>query len=45
MHDITATRYDHIVAHLREAGLGALGDLGFVGINNDDEGEHVIVHG
>jgi hypothetical protein len=25
-HDITAARHDHVVAHLREAGLGALAD-------------------
>ncbi|MFD7020602.1 transposase family protein [Streptomyces sp. NPDC059928] len=28
-HDNTAARHDHILAHLRAAGLGALADLGF----------------
>ncbi|WP_234441178.1 transposase family protein [Streptomyces scabiei] len=34
-HDITAARHDHILAHLRAAGLGALADLGFRGLDND----------
>ncbi|MFF0131281.1 transposase family protein [Streptomyces mirabilis] len=33
--DITAARHDHILAHLRAAGLGALADLGFRGLDND----------
>ncbi|MFF4427445.1 transposase family protein [Streptomyces sp. NPDC001549] len=34
-HDITAACHDHVVAHLRAAGLGALADLGFRGLDND----------
>ncbi|MFE2057993.1 transposase family protein [Streptomyces sp. NPDC059446] len=34
-HEVTAARHDHIVAHLRAAGLGALADHGFRGLNND----------
>ncbi|MFF2519792.1 transposase family protein [Streptomyces sp. NPDC058086] len=34
-HDITAVRHDHILAHLHAAGLGALADLGFRGLDND----------
>ncbi|WP_381560671.1 transposase family protein [Streptomyces eurythermus] len=32
---ISAARHDHILAHLRAAGLGALADLGFRGLGND----------
>ncbi|MFE9859036.1 transposase family protein [Streptomyces sp. NPDC005780] len=34
-HDNTAARHDYILAHLRAAGLGALADLGFRGLDND----------
>ncbi|MFE9171104.1 transposase family protein [Streptomyces kebangsaanensis] len=34
--EITACRYDRLTAHLRAAGLGAIADLGFVGL--DDSG-------
>ncbi|MBB4899233.1 hypothetical protein FHS37_003293 [Streptomyces griseostramineus] len=34
-HDNTAARHDYILAHLRTAGLGALADLGFRGLDND----------
>ncbi|MFG2416932.1 transposase family protein [Streptomyces goshikiensis] len=34
-HDNTAARHDHILARLRDAGLGALADLGFRGLDND----------
>lgn len=34
-HDNTAARHDHVLAHLRAAGLGALADLGFRGLDND----------
>jgi hypothetical protein len=40
-HDITAARHDHVLAHLREAGLGVLADLGFLGL--DDEPENPVV--
>ncbi|MER7775800.1 transposase family protein [Streptomyces sp. NPDC096191] len=42
--DITAARYDHILAHLRAAGLGALADLGFCGLD-DDVRDPVVVTG
>ncbi|MDU8990927.1 MULTISPECIES: transposase family protein [Streptomyces] len=35
--EITACRHDKLTAHLREAGLGAIADLGFVGL--DDTGD------
>jgi hypothetical protein len=34
--EITAARHNKITRHLREAGLGALADLGFVSIDNDE---------
>ncbi|MGY3676885.1 transposase family protein [Streptomyces sp. TE33382] len=34
-HDNTAARRDHVLAHLRVAGLGAPADLGFRGLDND----------
>ncbi|NUK85929.1 transposase family protein [Streptomyces lunaelactis] len=40
-HDITAARRDRILAHLRAAGLGALADLGFLGL--DDDGDDPVV--
>lgn len=43
-HDITAARCDQILAHLRAAGLGALADLGFVGLD-DDPDDPVLVTG
>ncbi|MDX2758464.1 transposase family protein [Streptomyces europaeiscabiei] len=43
-HDITAARHDHILAHLRAAGLGALADLGFRGLDNDAR-DPVIITG
>nr|WP_236653721.1 transposase family protein [Streptacidiphilus melanogenes] len=40
-HDATAARRDKIVEHLKAAGLGALADLGFLGVdkpkNPDDQ--------
>jgi hypothetical protein len=45
-HDITAARHDHIVEHLKAAGLGALADLGFLGLDpNTDNDDPVIVTG
>lgn len=43
-HDITAARQDHLTAHLREAGLAAFGDLGFLGLDDDSE-DPVIITG
>lgn len=42
--DITAARHNHITAKLRDAGLGAIGDLGFVGLD-DDPDDPVIITG
>ncbi|MBS2531666.1 hypothetical protein KGQ20_02655 [Catenulispora sp. NF23] len=42
----TAARHDHIVAHLQAAGLGALADLGFLGVDKPaDPDDQVIVTG
>ncbi|MFE1408933.1 transposase family protein [Streptomyces sp. NPDC058770] len=43
-HDNTAARHDHILNHLLAAGLGALADLGFRGLDNDIR-DPVIVTG
>jgi hypothetical protein len=44
-HDqITTARHDHIAAPLRTAGLGALADLGFTGLD-PDPGDPVIITG
>jgi hypothetical protein len=42
--EITAARHNKITRHLREAGLGALADLGFVGLD-DDLDDPVIITG
>jgi hypothetical protein len=42
--EITAARHDHLAAHLRTAGLGALADLGFTGLDPDPE-DPVIITG
>ncbi|MDN3258782.1 transposase family protein [Streptomyces sp. CSDS2] len=34
-HDNTAARQEHVLAHLRAAGLGTPADLGFRGLDND----------
>ncbi|RLV70150.1 hypothetical protein STAN_5678 [Streptomyces sp. CBMAI 2042] len=36
--EITACRHDRLTAHLRAAGLGAIADLGFVGLDDSPEG-------
>lgn len=41
-HDITAARRDHLLAHLRAAGLGALADLGFLGLDEQPRSRHRI---
>ncbi|MFF6814955.1 hypothetical protein ACFZAG_34430 [Streptomyces sp. NPDC012403] len=43
--EITAARHDKITAHLREAGLGALADLGFVGLDDQPDDDPVIITG
>ena len=42
--EITTARHNNLCARLRQAGLGALADLGFVGLDNDPQ-DPVIVTG
>ena len=42
--EITAARHDHLAERLRTAGLGALADLGFTGLD-PDPGDPVIITG
>jgi DDE superfamily endonuclease len=42
--EITAARHDHLASRLRAAGLGALADLGFTGLDPDPE-DPVIITG
>jgi hypothetical protein len=42
--EITAARHDHLAGHPRTAGLGALADLGFTGLDPDPE-DPVIITG
>ncbi|WP_326656672.1 MULTISPECIES: transposase family protein [unclassified Streptomyces] len=42
-HDVTAARRDNVVRHLREAGLGALADLGFVGLDTTPDSDDPVV--
>jgi hypothetical protein len=42
--EVTAARHDHITARLRAAGLGALADLGFNGLDPDPD-DPVIITG
>lgn len=43
--EITTARHNKITGHLREAGLGALTDLGFVGLDDKPEDDPVIITG
>lgn len=43
--EITTARHDRLTEHLREAGLGALADLGFVGLDDDPDDNPVIITG
>ncbi|MEU9184538.1 transposase family protein [Streptomyces sp. NPDC048484] len=43
--EIVAARHNKITAHLREAKLGALADLGFVGLDDDPDDNPVIITG
>jgi hypothetical protein len=40
--EITTARHDKITARLREAGLGAIGDLGFTGLDDDPDNPVII---
>ncbi|MCX4564424.1 hypothetical protein OHA02_50680 [Streptomyces phaeochromogenes] len=42
---MTASRHNKITRHLREAGLGALADLGFVGLDDKPDDDPVIITG
>ncbi|WP_240496487.1 transposase family protein [Streptomyces torulosus] len=43
--EITTARHNKITGHLREAGLGALADLGFVGLDDKPDDDPVIITG
>ncbi|MCX4428971.1 transposase family protein [Streptomyces mirabilis] len=43
--EITTARHDKLTNHLREAGLGALADLGFVGLDDEPDDHPVIITG
>ncbi|WP_327366061.1 transposase family protein [Streptomyces sp. NBC_01217] len=43
--EITTARHNKLTAHLREAGLGALAELGFVGPDEDPDDNPVIITG
>jgi len=43
--EITAARHNKITGYLREAGLGALADLGFVGLDDEPDDDPVIITG
>ncbi|MCL8009753.1 transposase family protein [Streptomyces sp. AS02] len=43
--EITAARHDRLCAKLREAELGTLADLGFVGLDDDPDDQPVIITG
>lgn len=43
--EITTARHNRICARLREAGLGALADLGFVGLDEEPDDDPVIITG
>ncbi|MEU6018293.1 transposase family protein [Streptomyces sp. NPDC047515] len=42
-HDATAARRDKIVEHLKAAGLGALADLGFIGVDKPDNPADLVI--
>jgi hypothetical protein len=42
-HDATAARHDKIVEHLKAAGLGALADLGFIGVDKPDDPDDLVI--
>lgn len=43
--EITTARHNHLTTHLREAGLGGLADLGFVGLDDQNQDNPVIITG
>lgn len=42
-HDAKAARHEHIVDHLKAVGLGALADLGFIGVDNPDDPDDLVI--
>ncbi|MFB7758573.1 transposase family protein [Streptomyces sp. NPDC056121] len=40
--EITTARHNKLIEHLRVAGLGALGDLGFIGLDDDPDNPVLI---
>ncbi|MEV4440724.1 transposase family protein [Streptomyces sp. NPDC049577] len=42
-HDATTARIDKIVEHLKAAGLGALADLGFIGVDKPDDPDDLVI--
>ncbi|MFE9866949.1 transposase family protein [Streptomyces sp. NPDC005506] len=42
-HDATAARRDKIVEHLKAAGLGALADLGSLGVDKPDDPDELVI--
>lgn len=42
-HNATAARHDHLVEHLKAAGLGALADLGFLGVDKPDDPDDLVI--
>jgi hypothetical protein len=42
-HDATAARHNKIVEHLKAAGLGALADLGFIGVDKPDDPDDLVI--
>lgn len=43
--EITAARHDDLCAELREHGLGAIADLGFIGLDDQSGDDSVIITG
>ncbi|MET8413072.1 transposase family protein [Streptomyces sp. NPDC005195] len=43
--EITTARHNKLTRHLREVGLGALADLGFVGLDDDPDDNPVVITG
>lgn len=41
--DATAARHDHLVEHLKAADLGALADLGFLGVDKPDDPDDLVI--
>jgi hypothetical protein len=42
-HDATVARHDKIVEHLKAAGLGALADLGFLGVDKPNNPDDLVI--